>query len=332
MAIAIIAIMVITTRRATISRPCRLASFPCLGAVFVTVFLAAADVELRAATITAASVSLLDVSAAVASAVDGDSVIIPAGTARWTSNLVIIKAITLIGQTTTDSVAGTAVDNTIVVDNLPSTQGNPPITISSSSGKSYRISGITFQDARTTQTLNGYISLIGQSQAVRVDHCHFKPMAYQSIDIQVAGGVYGVADHNVMELAHTQSFHLVNGNAGASDILGNAAWAAPTGWGSANFFFVEDNYIKNTLTTAIGATDGTSGCRFVFRHNHCYSVHITNHGTEGTARGCRAIEVYNNDFHNSLADTPGFLRSGGLLLYNNTWDGTTLTSDGFALI
>jgi len=311
-----------------ISRPSRFAFLPYLGAVFVTVFLAA-DVELRAATITAASVSLTDVSAAIGSANDGDTVIIPAGTATWTSQLIITNGITLMGQTTTDSVAGTAVDNTIIVSNLPSTTGNPPITINSSAGKSYRISGLTFQDARTTPTLNGRISLAGQSQAVRIDHCHFSVMPAQSICIEVADGVYGVADHNVMELAHTQPFHVDNGNAGSTDSNGNAAWAAPTKWGSTDFFFAEDNYIKNTLTEGIGF-DGTYGSRFVIRHNHIYFVHIADHGTEGGVRGARAKEIYGNDFHNLFADAPAGVRSGSVLFYNNTWDGVALTT-GFSM-
>ena len=48
-----------------------------------------------ASAITAKSVSLKDVTSAVSSAVDGDMVVIPGGTATWTSGLAINKAITL---------------------------------------------------------------------------------------------------------------------------------------------------------------------------------------------------------------------------------------------
>jgi len=311
-----------------ISRPCRLASFFCLIAVSVSVFLAA-DVELRGATITAASVSLVDVSAAVVSAVDGDTVIVPSGTATWTSQLAITNAITLIGQTTTDSVAGTAVDNTIIIDNLPSTQDTPLIVITSGSGKSYRLSGFTFQDARTTLSTQGYVSLSGQSQAVRVDHCHFTTMPDQAVNIHVGGGVYGVADHNVLEPAHTQFFDFENGNQGSSTTsLGNPAWAAATAWGSGNFFFAEDNYVNCVYTRQQVVTDGNAGARFVFRHNHCWNSIVYVHGTEGAARGGRAMEVYGNDFHNSFTTAAGGgIRSGGLLFYNNTYSGTPLSGN-----
>src|SRR5262249_52606397 len=150
--------MVIITHRAMISRAYRLAFFPCLGTVFVSIFLAAAGVELRAATITAASVSLVDVSTAVASAVDGDTVIVPSGTATWTSRLVIANAITLIGQTTTDSVAGTAVDNTIIISKLVA-PFTPLLALDTSAGKAYRVSGITFKDAQTVSTGQYHTSL-----------------------------------------------------------------------------------------------------------------------------------------------------------------------------
>src|SRR5262245_8972286 len=74
------------------------------------------------ATINANSPSRSDVSAAVASASDGDIVIIPAGTASWTSRLEVTKGITLSGQTTISG-AGTANptvnDLTIISDNTP---------------------------------------------------------------------------------------------------------------------------------------------------------------------------------------------------------------------
>ena len=78
----------------------------------------AASGAAQAKTITALSPSLFDVNKAIGSAVDGDTVIIPAGKATWTSQLVITKAITLMGKTTTDSLAGTANDQTIIQYNL----------------------------------------------------------------------------------------------------------------------------------------------------------------------------------------------------------------------
>src|SRR4029077_9588110 len=80
-----------------------------LNALLAALLFAASGAA-QAKSITAPTPSFFDVSKAIGSAVDGDTVIIPAGKASWTSQLVITKGITLMGQTTTDSVAGTAVD------------------------------------------------------------------------------------------------------------------------------------------------------------------------------------------------------------------------------
>src|SRR5438270_3481990 len=192
----------------TLFQPCRSVAGR-FGALFAGLLLAVSGAA-QAKSITALTPSFSDVSKAIGSAVGGDTVIIPAGKASWTRQLVISKAITLIGRTTTNSVAGTAVDSTIIVNNLPTTQTVSPIRVTSASGNSYRISGLSFQDARTVVTQNGYIALTGQSQAVRLDHCHFTPMPYQSVYVNVVDGVYGVADHNVFEVKNSKTVQFHN--------------------------------------------------------------------------------------------------------------------------
>src|SRR5947208_1648235 len=78
--------------------------------------------NLQAAIINAASVAFPDVSAAVNSALDGDTVLLPAGTASWTQTLYVSKRISIVGAT---AVAGdhtnqpmAATDLTIIQDNI----------------------------------------------------------------------------------------------------------------------------------------------------------------------------------------------------------------------
>jgi hypothetical protein len=66
--------------------------------------------RVEGASIGAESVSLRDVEAAVRSAHDGDTVIVPAGTASWTSTLTIGKSITL---------QGAGDDKTVILDDVP---------------------------------------------------------------------------------------------------------------------------------------------------------------------------------------------------------------------
>ena len=50
------------------------------------------------------------------------------------------------GQTTTDPVAGTAIDKTIIQDNVTERAGGKPlIKLTSVLGQTYRVSGFTFQ-------------------------------------------------------------------------------------------------------------------------------------------------------------------------------------------
>jgi hypothetical protein len=283
-----------------------------------------------AAIINAASPSLADVAAAIASASDGDTVVVPPGTASWTSGLTVTKGITLMGQTTTDPVAKTAIDNTIVLDNVP--RGSSPFgrlfDVNTTLGKSYRVTGITFRKGTVTDSSSaGAISLEGNSQSVRIDHCHFDDVAYQTNMISVSGVVFGVIDHNLFDyrtqtVKHSVYFAM---NAwGGSENYGNASWAEPAYYGSNQFMFVEDNCINNTSGIVYaGPFDGAQGSRFVIRHNHIYDTSIIPHGTNtGSYRGTRAIEVYNNDFHWTMPQNPIGIQTGGIISHDNTHDGS----------
>src|SRR4029453_10922694 len=71
-----------------------------LNALLAALLFAASGAA-QAKSITALTPSLFDVNKAIGSAVDGDTVIIPAGKAAWSSTLIISKAISLKGQTKT---------------------------------------------------------------------------------------------------------------------------------------------------------------------------------------------------------------------------------------
>jgi hypothetical protein len=291
------------------------------------------SITAAARTVSARSPSFADVSTAIAVASDGDTVLVPSGTASWGTGLVITKGIQLIGQTTTDSVAGTAVDRTIIQDNVARRAGGVPIIrVQSASGKAYRIGGFTFQTLSTSLNNNGAIILEGTSHSVRLDHCHFKPLTSQSTYVAVMGAIYGVADHNVLELFRAQSFFFNMGNWPNPDATagqnGDGSWAAPTALGSEKFFFVEDNYLRNqsNFDEFGGNTDDLSGARWVFRHNQCYDIEMQSHGTEsGRYRGGRVREIYENDFHNAHAHGAGGIRSGVTITHDNRYYGTAPT-------
>jgi len=290
--------------------------------------------NLAAKTINALSASLRDVEIAINSAADDDTIIVPAGSARWTGTLFIDKAVTLIGQTSTDAVAGTAVDKTIIQDDVARARGGAPIIkLTSVLGKTYRVSGLTFQALGTRKNNNGAIQVTGNSHAVRLDRCHFQPMPAQGPYVAIMGAIYGVADHNVLECPRVSSFSFYMANwpypNGKPAQNGDGSWACPTDFGSEKFFFIEDNYFKNITATLPkgfqqggGHTDDLRGGRWVFRHNHCYDIEMQTHGTEGGRfRGGRAREIYDNDFHNAYPHGTGGIRSGVTISHDNTYDG-----------
>jgi len=301
----------------------------------LAVLLFAASGAVQAKTIDALSPSFFDVNKAIGSAVDGDTVAVPAGTATWTDQLVVTKAITLMGKTTTDSVAGTAQDNTTITSSTSAIcliQLNTCSPASTCGAKTYRITGITFLDAQATRNKH-LIAISGQSNQARVDHCHFK-INYNGI-ILITGGVYGVADHNVMAACGgCQPFHADNGNSDSTGTQGHAVWAKSAEWSSGHFWFIEDNHFTNTGAIVRSIYDVTVGGKAVIRHNKLVNANVdAAHGTEGGpgTRGSRATIIYGNSVNVAAAALAGETRGGAILLYNNTWTNQPANPSHFGL-
>src|SRR6266481_1755898 len=112
--------------------------------------------QVNGAPINARTPALVDVQTAIALAKEGDTVFVPAGSAAWSSALVINKGITLVGATTVTN-AGTqnptVNDLTTIQDNSPvntTTSGLIRVTLSPS--QPFRMTGFTFKyGSRTTR-------------------------------------------------------------------------------------------------------------------------------------------------------------------------------------
>ena len=105
---------------------------------------------------------------------------------------------------------------------------------------------------------------------------------------------------------------------------GDVEFSQPAGYGTSRFFFFEDCYINNTRGnhSADGGFDAKRGGKYVVRHCHLFNVEILCHGTENDRfRGGRAQELYNNDYHWSYLTTMDGIRSGSLIVHDNTFDG-----------
>jgi hypothetical protein len=260
------------------------------------------------------------------SASEGDTITIPAGTFTWSAHVTIRKGITIQGQTTVNSDTGVCNDQTVLLDNLnpnmPGGEGYFHCRVNA--GQSLRITGLTFKAGTTTTKYNGAIRVGGNSNQVRLDHLHFTNL-YNTNYIAIYGTIYGVADHVVEDHIPGQLGQQKVFNGAGSGGYGDEVWSQPAGYGGPDFFFFEDWYVNNNLGepfSASGGWDANTGGKFVIRHCHLYNVEILCHGTEGSrARGGRAQEIYNNDYHWSYLTAMDGIRSGTLVVHDNSYDG-----------
>jgi hypothetical protein len=257
---------------------------------------------------------------------DGDTITLPAGTFVWPTSILIAKAITLQGQSVTHQTGydydntAFAVDQTIIEDDESNTAGNI-ITMRLTPTQSGRITGLTFRPGnRVTHPIHFTVNLVGvngQAASIRIDHCHFDNMQSSNV---AAYNCTGVADHNIHEIPyHGQSYYFENGNWGGQQ-NGHGSWADYPYFGSANFFFIENNTIRNTTTNHIeaGNTDAMNGARYVQRWNYYFNTTPGNHGTEAAAvRGTRAFEIYHNKINYTFMRASLRSRSGDHIYHDN---------------
>lgn len=293
----------------------------------------------EAGTITAASAGLPDVSAAVGSALDGDTVVLPAtpSPVSWTSTLTITKGITLQGATTVSGdhntqLAGTpmaAIDNTVIINNVPVSGGNNPLmVVIIPSGKSFRLTGITFQMGTTGASNNGQIrigtaSTTAPIRYIRIDHCH---NSLGGEPFHLSGWWYGVVDHNIFDYGIGSLIVAeMDGYGGRSNQYGDGSWVDSPNFGSEAFIFFEDNTFNAEATSdaVSGVIDGVGGGRYVERYNVMNNCLLGGgHGTDAVTRGRRSSEYYGNLVYPGSNMAGGWghhLRSGTALTYNNQW-------------
>ena len=70
-------------------------------------------------------------------------------------------------------------------------------------GKSYRITGLTFDGgSATTTNYNGSYRTCGK--LFRFDHCNFRPsLTKQAHSVAIDAAIWGVADHNIFKFQGT---------------------------------------------------------------------------------------------------------------------------------
>jgi hypothetical protein len=294
-------------------------------AALYSIFLLA---DSKAATITAASASFSDVSAAVASAARGDTVRVPAGSATWDGNtLSLTKGINLLG-------AGR--DSTILVGNGVLISIAPDRTAITKE-ETIRVEGFTFDG--NNAALNS-IKVFGAGAAstkpfknLAVANNRFRDMSNQTAGsgvFYIFGQIRGVIFGNIFDRCNV-----------ILKIMGNddtREWSNghfPQSYGTADNLFFENNTIQYSSTFSGGDPgwiESGQGGRIVVRYNtfnfahakcsEYWDIHGFQNWPGNGQTGTMVVEYYGN----TLTNTSGYRwiahRGGWGLFYNNIMAGS----------
>jgi hypothetical protein len=253
-----------------------------------------------------------DIQAKINLARDGDTVTVPAGTARWTVPLEITKNIT---------VRGAGIGRTVIYDTVPRTQ-LCLLHVTLSGNLPFRLSGLEFRgDSSVTKPNGGGVirlrGMPGVTSNFRLDHCKFSGLYGLALRLT---DLIGVMDHCTVDTVNFQCIQAYHYTWGGGD-FGHGSWADLPYWGTNKFLFIEDC----TFSTVTGraALDCYEGSRVVVRHNTLNNALVSAHGTEGQGRGTKQLEIYNNVFTVSPRRNAGQIRSGSVVIHDNVYNNFT---------
>ena len=223
--------------------------------ILIAAFLCLLPLWAHAATHTAASPNQADVLAKINAAANGDTIQIPAGTARWTNGLNVGKSLTIIG-------AGPGV--TVLNGPIPDTT----YFFNVANSGSVRISGLTIDG----KGVGGGIRFTSPNSYHRVDHCIIQNTGNASgysnygrgVQFYFAARQWGLIDH-VTFTNNTTDFEIIGDDAGS--------WlpAEQIGLGTKDAVYIEDCTLnavpEGRITGKNSGTYNTKGAKTVFRHN-----------------------------------------------------------------
>lgn len=327
-------------------------------------FTSAARGQSTGSTITATSCQETAVNAVINgpthTAVNGDTIVIPAGTCTWTTELSIEAGITLTGSGNPNTGAntfGAGSLSTVIIDNSGS--GDPMIAATSLTyGETIILAMLDIEPNSGSTALYSPITVSGTCNTSGCPNLRVNNIGFGLTTQWTEGGngssadwmvrtdnVVGVLDHNT--LPNGSGVELLNANLSAyqgTGGYGDNSWAQPDSFGGANVLYMENNsvYTNQSVndcdTAPIGGAVG--GCRVAGRFNQVtpetgFFVAFMLHGldTDGRPQGGRQIEAYGNTINCEITGgcaggVAGF-RSGTGLVFGNTLSANYSVSGGF---
>ncbi|NIP27761.1 MAG: hypothetical protein GWN67_25105 [Phycisphaerae bacterium] len=280
--------------------------------------------ETQARIIAVADCSQQQVQKAIDAAANGDTVLVPAGTATWTTSQQNRPAVVISkkGDEKQITLKGAGIGKTVITDSTGPKCFQVVIKTSETgifSGikeKPFRITGFTFKgtggDALLSTT--GYTNW-------RIDHCSFENSGRS---LWVSG--FGLIDHCIFDKKDNGQSIFVSHRDYAGKEHGDGSWKNPLSLGTEKAVYIEDCTFKYYAQKPNAALDGCFGARVVFRHNTLINAHVAVHGTESSGRGrsIRSYEIYSNSFDMPPPRehfTAIFLRGGTGVIFDNKLTG-----------
>ena len=264
---------------------------------------------------TSNSLSHADVDACVNThAASGETVILPAGSATWSSTLSVTNPIIIQGQT---SGCPSSCDGATTI----TADGVRLITIGTSGDEAIDISGLTL-DANSFSELLRFYNTDGANPtySVRIHNNEFlncTSIALYQISGQ-GGLLFGLIDNNKF----TDNYMDMKFYGDGADTWTD--FPASDNYGSKEYVYIEDNVSTGFYYEMLASGEGA---RWVFRYNSVDGTATASGDTFFDAhgdtrnRGVVAIEIYENTFPNSEARRGIYYRGGGGIIFNNKWGG-----------
>jgi hypothetical protein len=270
----------------------------------------------EANTITASSCSVSDVQAAINTANNGDTVIIPNGSCTWSSGITFSVQITLQGASTTG----------VTITDADTNSADSLLLANTGSSFHTTIANLNFLPGTGT----GVYVTVHDSPGALVPLMH--DVSFNIPNFQLQHAVQWFATGGVIWNANFFSTQNLNGSCGQQ--IGSDSgsivvksygipWDSPSTTGTLDANGTLNTYIEDSVFSYVGqAPDVDDSGRIVIRHSQFIGSSGLTHGTTSTYGG-RQVEIYNNSFTypnaNRNLNRYFWYRAGTTVVTNNSF-------------
>jgi hypothetical protein len=237
-----------------------------------------------------------DIANAINAASEGDTIRISAGTAIFSSTIVVTKSLHIIGA----GIGATTIQDNSIPDGTWHLTGSGLV----------RLSGFTLTG--NVGSWNGGVRIKGDNK--RIDNIRFNQTGGRH-PVSAWGNLSNVViDHCIFEA----------GGRGINIYGSSSYWSNPSQYAPGTLFGI---YIEDCIFNKGGVevVDLNSGGAYVVRHSTINNGgNLAVHGADSGKRSGGYIEVYNNNFINSgeNKDMCVIFRGGSAIIYNNSISGS----------